>query len=78
MTTPNKDTVRVADRPPTWFGARMISYHSFPTPSATAISTDFFDEDLNLEPRDIIWCKLQDGYFTLRMVTNTTAEIAVD
>ena len=76
--TPDKQNFRLSPRPPTWFGARQHSYSSFSTTSAEAIAPDFFDEDLNLEPRGIIWCKFKDGYTTLRMVTNTTAEIAVD
>ncbi len=73
------NNLNIGPRPPAWFGARHLTYNDYLTTSAAIVATDFFaDYPDVLNPRDLIWCNLNDGYFTLRMVTPTTAEIATD
>jgi len=79
MTTPFKENIKTQPRPPTWNGAVMYTYANYLASSTDVIATDFFDEpEFIFAERDLMWCNLSDGYFTLRFINTTTAVIAID
>lgn len=77
MPIPFSDTIqRVVS--PDWFGARY-TYSNYLALSTDVIASGYFEDDsFNFAERDLMWCKLSDGYFTLRFTSPTTAEIATD
>ncbi len=65
--------------PPASYRATMYRYSNYSDASTDVIAADYFDEPgFNFAARDLMWCKLSDGYFTLRFTSTTTAEIATD
>lgn len=78
MTTPFSERIKSAVSPD-WLGAPRYVYSNYLASSTDVIATDYFDEDgFSFGVRDLMWCKLSDGYFTLRFTSPTTAEIATD
>lgn len=78
MTVINKESIRKVVSPD-WLGAQRYVYSSYLSTSTDVIAADYFDDSpFDHAPRDLMWCKLQDGYFTLRFTSPTTAEIATD
>ena len=78
MTVINKESIRIASSPD-WLGAIRYVYNSYLATSSDVIAADYFDDSpFDHAERDLMWCKLQDGYFVLRFISPTTAEIATD
>ena len=78
MAVPNEENIK-AIKTPGWFGAQRYTYSNYSLASTDVIASDFFaDTRFNFAARDLMWCKLSAGYFTLRFTSSTTAEIATD
>ena len=75
MTT-GANTIRPTSNPKGVAGT-TFRYDSYLTTSTQAIVTDFFDDvpGTQFAVRDLMIARLQDGWFYLRFITPTTAEI---
>jgi len=78
MPIANKQTIKRVTSPD-YYGATRYVYENYGASSTNVIANNFFDDDdFDFAFRDLMWCKLSNGYFTLRFISPTTAEIATD
>ena len=78
MAIPSVRTLRRISTPDFFGGTRYV-YSNYLLASTDVIAADFFEDDsIPFAERDLMWAKLSDGYFVLRFINGTTAEIATD